>query len=185
VGPLADLGPIRALLVSCPVRTGGGNAMATARNVLNGRYPLGWLLIPWLVLLPFVLGASIGPVALLGGACLTLALIACISLILAVLMLFVQRRCILFTRRWRRLWRLKALMRRPSLISHAFGDAGPCCICLGEADEREKLIALLPCRHALHGECYSSWVRADSYPSHDLICPLCRRRAEAIGKLGP
>jgi len=184
--PLAALGPIRALLVSCPVRAGGGGAMVTARSALGGRHPCRWLLLPWLLLLlPFVVGSSIGPMALLAGACLTLASIACLSFIIAALIVVVQRRCVSCTRRWRRLWRLRTLARRPLRISAAFGDTGPCCICLAESDQREKLIALLPCRHALHEECYSSWVRADAYPSLELICPLCRRRADAIGKLGP
>jgi len=184
--PLASMGPIRAVLVICPVRNSGGGALATAKSVLSRQHPFRWLLLPWLLLLmPFIVGSSIGPMALLGGAVLTLAAIACISFIIAVLIMIVQRRCAVFARRWRRLSRLRALARRPAHITAAFGDAGPCCICLGDPDEREKLIALLPCRHALHSECYSSWVGAESYPSYDLICPLCRRRAEAIGKLRP
>mmetsp|Transcript_108476 Transcript_108476/g.317365 ORF Transcript_108476/g.317365 Transcript_108476/m.317365 type:complete len:344 (+) Transcript_108476:45-1076(+) len=179
--PYSHVGPMRALVVDCPVSPPAGSPMRTAR-----RHPLRWFLWPWLLLLlPFLAGSSVGPVALLAGACLTLASIACLSFVIAVLIVVVQRRCVLCTRRWRRLWRFRSLARRCSRIGEAFGDAGPCCICLAEADEREKLIALLPCRHAMHEECYSSWVRADSYPSHDLICPLCRRRADAIGKLFP
>jgi len=183
VTPLAELGPIRALVVTCPMQTPPGMNIGA---VGGKRHPLRWLLLPWfLLLLPFAAGSTVGPMALLAGACLMLASIACLSFVIAVLIVLVQRRCVLWTRRWRRLWRLRALARRSSRISAAYGDAGPCCICLAEADEREKLIALLPCRHALHEECYSSWVGADAYPSHDLICPLCRRRADAIGKLGP
>jgi len=192
-GPLADLGPIRALFIICPVQPGfsqahsrGGNALMAVRNALAGGSPLRWLLLPWILLLmPFMVGSSMGPMALLAGACLTLASIACLSLLIAILIVTVQRRCASCARRWRRLWRLSAMARRPARMNGgAFGEGGPCCICLAEPDHREKLIVLLPCRHTLHAECYRSWVRADAYPSRDLICPLCRRRAEAIGKLG-
>lgn len=188
--PLVGLGPIRALLIVCPVRPGAGASgpLLAVRVALASGGPLRWLVLPWLLLLlPFYFGSSIGPVALLGGACLTLASIACLSFVAAVVIVVVQRRCALCTRRWRRLYRLRALARRPASVHAAFGDAGPCCICLAEADsnQRDRLIALLPCRHALHDECYSSWVGADAYPSHELICPLCRARTEAIGKLAP
>lgn len=181
--PLAGLGPINALMVDCPVRMPGGNMMSAAREALTGRNPFRWMLLPWLLLLlPFIMGYSIGPMALVGGACLTLMSIASLSFIIVVIIIVIQRRCAQCTRRWRRLWRLRALTRRPARITTAFGVGGPCCICL--ADHREALIALLPCRHSLHDECYASWVRADAYPSPDLICPLCRCRADAIGKLG-
>mmetsp|Transcript_83017 Transcript_83017/g.231750 ORF Transcript_83017/g.231750 Transcript_83017/m.231750 type:complete len:469 (+) Transcript_83017:73-1479(+) len=185
VGQLVDLGPIRALIIICPVRnSGSGNALAVARKVLNGHSPLRWLLLPWIVMLmPFILGLSLGPAALVGGACLTLASFASLAFLLAILIVMLQRRCSHCTRRWRRLWRLRKLSRWPAQVDVAFGQHGPCCICLGEPTPSEALIALLPCRHALHIDCYKNWVRADSYPSHDLICPLCRRRAEAIGKL--
>ncbi|OLP90541.1 membrane protein [Symbiodinium microadriaticum] len=159
-------------------------SLQNSRILLPQGHPMRWLLLPWLLLLlPFIVGSSLGPFALLGGAALTLASIACLSFLIAVLIVIVQRRCIHCTRRWRRLWRLRMLQRRPKQIATAFGDSGPCCICLGESDSRDSLIALLPCRHALHAECYASWVSADAYPSSNLICPVCRCGAEAIGKL--
>lgn len=86
-------------------------------------------------------------------------------------------------RRWVRWWRLRSLIRRSDRIDEAFGATGPCCICLGSTSSSNPLIALLPCRHALHRHCYSSWVSSDSYPCAQLICPLCRRRTDAIGRL--
>lgn len=187
VGPLAELGPIRALTVVCKVKaTEPRGVIPMLKEALDRDHPLRWLSLPWLLLLmPFFWGYSMGPVALVMGALLTLAGIACISFLMAIVILLVQQRCMNCFRRYRRLWRLRTLARRPKHIAAAFGDTGPCCICLAEPDRREMLIALLPCRHALHSECYSSWVCADSYPSHDLLCPLCRCRADAIGKLEP
>jgi len=185
--PLAELGIIRALLMDCPVQPSKGSTIGALSTALSGRPLTRLLLLPWLLLLfPFLLGSSIGPLALLGGACLTLASIACISFFVAVLIVAVQRRCVLSALRLRRLFRLRTMVRRPFRIQEAFGDSGPCCICLAElveSNQREKLIALLPCKHALHADCYSSWVRADAYPSLDLICPLCRHRVEAVGRL--
>jgi len=204
--PLAGLGPVRALLIVCPLRApsgvadGGGSGSglfgpvptnaAVELLAAGGQHPLRLLLLPWLILLlPCVVGKSIGPLALMGGACLTLASIACISFLLAIVIVLVQRRCAQYAQRWRRLWRLRVLRSRPSLVSEAFGEAGPCCICLAESGEEsmgangEALIALLPCRHAMHEDCYRSWVRSDAYPSTELICPLCRGRAHAIGKV--
>eukprot|EP00439_Symbiodinium_sp_Y106_P084603 s845_g26.t1 len=167
------------------VHPSASESLQNSRSILLPQgHPMRWLLLPWLLLLlPFIVGSSLGPFALLGGAALTLASIACLSFLIAVLIVIVQRRCIHCTRRWRRLWRLRMLQRRPKQIATAFGDSGPCCICLGESDSRDSLIALLPCRHALHAECYASWVSADAYPSSNLICPVCRCGAEAIGKL--
>eukprot|EP00913_Durusdinium_trenchii_P035090 g32825.t1 len=158
----------------------------SSRLLLEKGHPLRWLLVPWvLLLLPLIVGSAMGPMALLGGAALTLASIACLSFLIAIVIVIVQRRCLHCTRRWRRLYRLRSLQRRPYLISAAFGDSGPCCICLGDSDSRDALIALLPCRHALHATCYASWVSADAYPSSSLICPVCRCRADSIGKLSP
>jgi len=195
VTPLAELGPIRALLVVCPVQGAGegvpthsapfGGTMAeTARNALSGQNPLRWLLLPWILLLmPFILGSTMGPAALLGGACLTLASFASLSFIVAIIIVTVHRRFAVCTRRWRRLWRLRILSRRPVKVDEAYGQNGPCCICLATSAPDEAMLVLLPCRHSLHIDCYSNWVKADSYPSHDLICPLCRSKAEAIGQV--
>jgi len=185
LGGKQHLGPTHVLLLLCKVHPTAKESFQNSQQILLAQgHPLRWLLLPWLLLLlPFIVGSSLGPFALLGGAALTLASIACLSFLIAILIVIVQRRCLHCTRRWRRLWRLRVLQRRPKQIDTAFGDSGPCCICLGEADSRDALIALLPCRHALHAECYANWVSADAYPSSNLICPVCRCGAEAIGKL--
>eukprot|EP00933_Yihiella_yeosuensis_P038175 TRINITY_DN32120_c0_g1_i1.p1 TRINITY_DN32120_c0_g1~~TRINITY_DN32120_c0_g1_i1.p1 ORF type:complete len:474 (+),score=74.83 TRINITY_DN32120_c0_g1_i1:161-1582(+) len=186
---LAGLGPLQALLVVCQVKPTSQMPHWSSVGVHDlmppGGNPLRWILLPWMLLLmPFIVGSQMGPMALLGGAALTLASIACLSFTIAILIVIVQRHCLHVARRWRRLWRLRSLARRPRSVGDVFGEGAPCCICLGDCDRDDgALIALLPCRHALHAECYHSWVRADAYPSHDLICPVCRRRAEAIGKL--
>eukprot|EP00913_Durusdinium_trenchii_P032820 g30725.t1 len=77
-------------------------------------------------------------------------------------------------RRRRRLWRLSSLGRRKVPVNVAYGEGEPCCICFGTEDEAN--ICLLPCRHSLHAGCYRSWICTDSYPSRDLICPICRRK---------
>jgi len=177
----------RAVMVQFQVPQTARDSFQNSRLLLGEKgHPLRYLLLPWIVLLlPLIVGSAMGPMALLGGAALTLASIACLSFLIAILVVIVQRRCLHCTRKYRRLWRLRALQRRPSQIRAAFGDSGPCCICLGDADSRDTLIALLPCRHALHATCYSSWVSADAYPSSSLICPVCRCRADSIGKLAP
>jgi len=44
------------------------------------------------------------------------------------------------------------------------------------------MIALLPCKHSLHDGCYSEWIQSTAYPSPlELLCPLCRRGAQAVG----
>lgn len=163
LGSEQHIGPFRAVLLVCQVHPSPSESLQNSRILLPQGHPMRWLLLPWLLLLlPFIVGSSLGPFALLGGAALTLASIACLSFLIAVLIVIVQRRCIHCTRRWRRLWRLRMLQRRQKQIATAFGDSGPCCICLGESDSRDSLIALLPCRHALHAECYASWVSADA-----------------------
>eukprot|EP00929_Paragymnodinium_shiwhaense_P071096 TRINITY_DN36118_c0_g1_i1.p1 TRINITY_DN36118_c0_g1~~TRINITY_DN36118_c0_g1_i1.p1 ORF type:complete len:479 (+),score=5.01 TRINITY_DN36118_c0_g1_i1:112-1548(+) len=191
--PLSDLGPIRAVLVRCPAqasqgRVGRTNMLAAARSALfdksQYRSPLRWFLLPWLVLLmPFLLGSTLGPAALVGGTCLTLVSFASLSFIMATFLVVGHRRCLTSTRRWRRIWRFWSLCRKSAQVDDAFGKNGPCCICLGDPSPGEPIIALLPCRHALHCGCYDDWVRADSYPAQDLICPLCRCRTEAIANL--
>merc|ERR1719183_608877 len=106
---------------------------------------------------------------LLVGAVFAFVSLVCLSCFTTVVILIVQRHCIHHARRWRRLWRLRSLTRRASHVDAAFGIGGPCCICLGEPSPLDRIIALLPCRHALHRECYMNWVRAESYPSRDLI----------------
>jgi len=169
VAPLAGLGPVRVLRVVCPIRClSTALSGATARAALDGllvRFLLRWLLLPWpLLLLPLVLMSIVRPMVLAGSVLFSH---------------FLQ-----LARRRRRLWRVRALFRRAPLITGgAFGEGEPCCICLGEPSEEEALVALLPCRHTLHIDCYCGWVCTDTYPSPDLICPLCRRKASAVGKL--
>ncbi|CAE7469135.1 unnamed protein product [Symbiodinium sp. CCMP2456] len=160
---LPDIGGtlLRALHLSCPVSPnsleGGG---------LPGMVALfffGWLLLPWpLLLLPTtIMYTAAQPIFLaiaLGMASLS--------------------RCL---RRRRRLWRLSSVGRRMVPVEAAYGEGEPCCICFGAVDEAS--ICLLPCRHTLHKSCYRSWVGADSYPSRDLICPICRRKVTGVGKL--
>lgn len=166
--PLNSLGLIRALHVACPLsadRTLGG---ATGHSILSGLFfkvIFTWLLLPWPVLLmPLALWSMARPAVAASCACLA--------------------RCAHRARRKRRVWRLRALTRRARHIAGAFGQGEPCCICLGETSQ-EGMIALLPCKHALHDFCYRGWICTDTYPSRELICPLCRCRAEAVGKLGP
>jgi len=186
--PLAELGPIRALLVDCPMKPKVSNLLWLGeRGPLSGflaRLLFRLFLMPGIFLLmPGILSYPSRPWQLLAGACLTIASIVCLSCLTTVLIIVAQKHCVHYARRWRRIWHLRSLTRRAALVDTVFGAGGPCCICLGEPSATEPVIALLPCRHALHRECYVNWVRADSYPSRDLICPLCRHRAEAIGKL--
>lgn len=65
----------------------------SSRLLWEKGHPLRWLLIPWvLMLLPLIVGSSVGPLALLGGAALTLASIACLSFLIAIIIVIVQRR---------------------------------------------------------------------------------------------
>ncbi|CAE8708966.1 unnamed protein product [Polarella glacialis] len=169
VEPLAGLGPLRALHLSCPVspRRGANGAGIAGRGGFGGFMALAvftWLLLPWpMLLLPTIIYSAARPAALGAGLCVA--------------------RLAAYLRRRRRLWRLTVMGRRKVPIDGAFGADEPCCICFGETSQEEAIIALLPCRHALHLQCYRSWVCTDSYPSRDLICPLCRRRVTAVGKL--
>ncbi|CAJ1341466.1 unnamed protein product [Effrenium voratum] len=156
-----DSGPLQALRLSCEV---------SALGVEGGGFPgvlalafFGWLLMPCpLLLVPTTLMYSAArPIAL--AVALFIANVA---------------RCL---RRRRRLWRLSSLGRRKVPVNVAYGEGEPCCICFGA--EEEAIIALLPCRHSLHGGCYRSWICTDSYPSRDLICPICRRKVTGVGKL--
>lgn len=184
--PLAELGPIRALLVDCPVKPKVSNMWFGERGPVYGflaRLLFRLFLMPGIFLLMPGMSYPSRPWKLLAGACLTIASIVCLSCLTTVLIIVAQKRCVHCTRRWRRVWHLRSLTRHAALVDTVFGAGGPCCICLGETSLDDPVIVLLPCRHALHRECYVNWVRADAYPSRDLICPLCRHRAEAIGKL--
>ncbi|CAK9014717.1 RING-type domain-containing protein [Durusdinium trenchii] len=154
-------GTLRALHLSCRVTPqsfdGGG---------LPGIFALvffGWLLLPWpLLLLPTTIMYTAAQPILV-------ALAFCVASL---------SRCL---RRRRRLWRLSSLGRRKVPVNVAYGEGEPCCICFGTEDEAN--ICLLPCRHSLHAGCYRSWICTDSYPSRDLICPICRRKVTGVGKL--
>mmetsp|Transcript_30929 Transcript_30929/g.59729 ORF Transcript_30929/g.59729 Transcript_30929/m.59729 type:complete len:382 (+) Transcript_30929:85-1230(+) len=183
VKPLSSLGQIRALLVVCPVRGSKKvDAVHAHRGPMKLLTPPVWLLL----LLPLVLNTSAGGVSLLGGVCLMMASMICFSLALTLVAVAVQRQCTAFVQRWKRLFRLKTLDKQPCSVEAVFGAYDACCICLEQPEECKpeelKRIVLLPCRHAVHRDCYTRWVCADAYPSEDLICPLCRGRAEAIGK---
>mmetsp|Transcript_144576 Transcript_144576/g.277456 ORF Transcript_144576/g.277456 Transcript_144576/m.277456 type:complete len:366 (-) Transcript_144576:103-1200(-) len=186
--PLSSLGAIRGLLVMCPVRPQPSSSV----DFLDKqpwpffRLLLRFFLMPGLLLLlPGILSFPTQPGHLIAGVFLTMASVICLSCVITALILIVQKHCVKHVRRWQRLLRLRGLMRRALNVRGAYGEGSPCCICLGDFSYADPLIVLLPCRHALHRECYGSWVGADSYPSHELICPLCRCRAQAIGKLGP
>ncbi|CAK8988328.1 unnamed protein product [Durusdinium trenchii] len=110
---LADVGngeatPTKALLLICQVQQSARESLQnSSRLLLEKGHPLRWLLVPWvLLLLPLIVGSAMGPMALLGGAALTLASIACLSFLIAIVIVIVQRRCLHCTRRWRRLYRL-------------------------------------------------------------------------------
>jgi len=180
---LSTLGKIRSLLVVCPVR------MSKASDTFyERRGPLKLLVLPVirLVQLPRVLNSSVGSLPMLGVACLMVASMVCLFLILTLVAAIAHRQCATSVQRWKWMFRLRSLDKQPFGVEAVFGAYGPCCICLEEPEEckPEELerIVLLPCRHALHRECYIRWVCADAYPSEDLLCPMCRGRAEAIGK---
>jgi hypothetical protein len=187
--PIASLGRTRALRVSCQALPRLA-ARLHAVSEWSSRSPLRQLLkllfMPMLLLLiPGLLSFRARPLHCLAGISLTLVSVISLSCITTVCIVLAQKHVVHYLRRWHRLWNLRLLMRQAGHVSSAFGTSGPCCICLGEPTSVDPVIALLPCRHALHRECYLSWVRADGYRSRDLICPMCRRRAEAIGKLPP
>jgi len=158
---LPELESLRALHLSCPV---------TPNNLDGGGLPgllalifFGWLLLPWpLLLLPTtVMYTAAQPIAFAMALCL------------ANITRYVRRR--------KRMWKLSSLGRRKVPVNVAYGEGDPCCICFGAEDEAS--ICLLPCRHSLHASCYRSWICTDSYPSRDLICPICRRKVTGVGKL--
>lgn len=112
-----------------------------------------------------------------------MAVCACLSTILLVK---VQRRLCAVWRRRHRLWRFKLLVRCAAVVEGVvYGGQDTCSICFDEFvdEQRNQQIVLLPCRHSIHSECYMDWLASRRYPSHLLLCPLCRRRATSIGKL--
>lgn len=159
-------GKVRALHVTCPLDADGPHGAAAGHGILSGLFfkvLFTWLLLPWpILLLPLALWSVARPLFLAWGACLA--------------------RCAHRAKRQQRVWRFRTLVRRAGHVVGAFGQGEPCCICLGEAGQ-DTLIALLPCRHALHDVCYRGWICTDSYPSRELICPLCRCPAKAVGRL--
>jgi len=195
-GPLASLGPVWALRVVFRVRIEPGVLRSelsglplVAEIFSKGAYPGGqsywrWLLVPFVILaLPTLVCSSKGFLIMVVGMCMNLIWMAIILFLLVVGCAVLRYQIGRHLGPWRRLSRLKGLKRTAQFITAAFGDTGPCCICLGESTRRDDLIVLLPCRHALHDECYGRWVGVEAYPAQDLICPLCRRRADAVGKL--
>lgn len=167
IASLTGMGQLRALRLSCPVTANRG---ADSAGVRRGRFltvaVFTWLLLPWpLLLIPTLVYSVARPLSLIMSLCIA--------------------RMARSVRRMRRLWRLRRLLRRVEDVDCIFGEGEPCCICFGDDSDGgcEAIIALLPCRHALHEACYRSWVVTDSYPSLDLICPLCRCHVTAVGKL--
>lgn len=153
-------GQLRALRLRC---TKGGAPVISGRMVF-GAVLLKWILLPWpLVFMPAAFWSAVRPIALLAAMICT--------------------RGLRWWRKRRRVLQLRVLEHRASNVQDAFGVGEPCCICLAEPSFGETLIALLPCRHALHGECYADWIRTDTYASRDLVCPLCRRQVDAIGRV--
>eukprot|EP00927_Polykrikos_kofoidii_P065255 TRINITY_DN61035_c0_g1_i1.p1 TRINITY_DN61035_c0_g1~~TRINITY_DN61035_c0_g1_i1.p1 ORF type:complete len:420 (-),score=38.78 TRINITY_DN61035_c0_g1_i1:46-1305(-) len=187
---MGDGQPVLALVLDCPTRGGvhmeGNGAMlpAPARHMLHGPSRFRWLLWPWFVIfLPFFWGYTMGPIALLAGACVTLASLTLFSCVLAILVITAYMRCVLWIRKRRRFWHLRTMLHRSSPVELPLDRQTTCCICLEAPVPRDTIIALLPCMHSLHADCYNSWIRADSYYRYDLICPICRGHIEAIGKV--
>mmetsp|Transcript_41471 Transcript_41471/g.96447 ORF Transcript_41471/g.96447 Transcript_41471/m.96447 type:complete len:355 (+) Transcript_41471:44-1108(+) len=159
--PHTTAGTVRGLRLTCPVSPRGFQGGSFSGILALAIF--AWLLMPWpLLLLPTtIMYTAARPLAL--GAALFLSRLS---------------RCL---RRQRRVWRLSSMVRRIMQVNVAYGEGDPCCICFGAVDEAS--IALLPCRHSLHASCYRSWICTDSYPSRDLICPICRRKVTGVGKL--
>eukprot|EP00928_Gymnodinium_smaydae_P066167 TRINITY_DN49213_c0_g1_i1.p1 TRINITY_DN49213_c0_g1~~TRINITY_DN49213_c0_g1_i1.p1 ORF type:complete len:460 (-),score=78.98 TRINITY_DN49213_c0_g1_i1:62-1351(-) len=177
--------PRRALRLTCPVVPTGSSWPATLGRVL------------FLMLLPFLLAPGTvaqSPVLLL--ILIFCATFACTCLIL-LLVILLKARLTRFVLRRRRLLQLRKLQRGATSVEWAYCEGEPCCICLGElpspcaaSDEQPALpawstsaLVLLPCRHALHADCYSEWVGTAVYRSQGLRCPLCGSDVSAAGRL--
>lgn len=168
--PWKGVKDLKALRISCPVSartwalSPGGQKLTVSTVVLRALFVLILLLrvCPWplMILGPFI-WAAVRP----GLSLLHVGL----------------RKLLHWASRQRRVWRLWCLQRRSSFVDAAFGQDEPCCICYCETCQGEVPVALLPCRHTLHSACYQAWVLADSYPSLELMCPLCRRKVTGIG----
>lgn len=173
VPPFADVGPFHALRLVCSVR-GSAKMGPSVFCEFWLRFICRCLLLPWpFLLMPLTLWSAVQPMALMAGLML--------------------ERGLRHVQRWRRRWRFWLLMRRSDAtpLGSVFGEGDPCCVCLGATARAERtsmgdaVIALLPCRHLIHGACYSRWISADTYPALDLICPLCRRQVSTFGRLDP
>jgi len=144
---------------------------------------------PWFMLFKVMLQhPDVNPITLIGGVLLIMTLVAILIVLVILLVIIAERHLTMWMRRRRRLFQVRALTRKAAVLKSetCFGIDQPCCICLGDSDSVAGRIVLLPCRHALHLECYIDWVQADVYTFPHLICPLCRHRTEAFGKLaGP
>ncbi|CAK0886217.1 unnamed protein product, partial [Prorocentrum cordatum] len=159
--PLRNLGPLQALRLDCPAPASEQQQQLHLRlQLLLLLKGILWLCPPWplFILLPRMLQSC--------------------CFVSRDLMLWFERK----TRARGRVRHMRTLARRSTRVEGAFGQGEPCCICLGELSRGEKLIVLLPCKHTLHRVCYRSWLLTDTYPSRDLVCPLCRCRAEAVGE---
>lgn len=181
IEPSSGLGPVRALRIMCPV-------VPVIAGKLSAYGTPGRALVKILLhsLLPMAMHACYSPSPRLGILIsLLLATLGCTCSICAMLLftIMVKTHCMRTVYRWRRVWQLKALSCRATLVSFVFCEDEPCCICLESLLREEALMALLPCRHVVHGPCYNGWVGSPSYPVRYLRCPLCSCRVEAIGKL--
>lgn len=182
VPSLDGIGKSRALNVQCPVRTRA--LIPHVPNLFYFRLLIHWLLMPWLPMLwPIIFAAEPRPLQIIGVAFLMITSTISISCIVTISLILIQRHCARCLSRLFRIWHLRRLARHAQLINDAYGIEEPCCICLGDPPhEKESLLALLPCRHALHRECYIEWVCTEAYATAELICPLCRRRVDDIAR---
>lgn len=193
----------RIFMVRCPTTAmlqGGAKRHSAPVTIFDALLPPGYPIsirsrrLSWFfafffyLALPLIHGLHRGRFwAILGAAC-TLTLVFCFSFLLAHTIWTMKEAFLVRSEKWTRLRRLRVLQRGAKNVPAVFGD-GPCCICLDEeqplrgAQSQQTLIALLPCQHVLHGDCYKSWVCSASYPSRHLLCPMCRSRVAAIGRV--
>jgi len=174
---LSGAGPMRALRIRCPIAP--PSIMHLARyGFLGGTIGL-FLQLLWPGSFAIMFSTA-SPLLVLMFVFLTSFLCSCALLLIV---LHVRKYCVREFYRNRRLGELNSLIRRATPVHSTYCQDEPCCICLADLDETEALIVLLPCKHVLHEECYSDWVRTPAYPSRRLVCPLCSRRADAMGRL--
>eukprot|EP00927_Polykrikos_kofoidii_P077126 TRINITY_DN74100_c0_g1_i1.p1 TRINITY_DN74100_c0_g1~~TRINITY_DN74100_c0_g1_i1.p1 ORF type:complete len:379 (+),score=3.91 TRINITY_DN74100_c0_g1_i1:158-1294(+) len=186
----ADLGPLgvaSVLRFTCLTIPLGLHHVLLGIPVLAGLWtrvlPFRVILLRFLLpfLYPTVLWTSGSPVLLL-AACFMLSFALTGVRHLALSLCWIP--LVNFSLRCRRLWRLRAMRCRATSVERAFCQDEPCCICLADLRPHdESLLVLMPCRHVVHDECYTDWIRAASYPSDHFLCPMCGRQANGVGRL--